>query len=638
MTFKPLEIQDCQNIAKAFERGMAYSVTEESVYAMIAPLLTGIRAQSSSVYKQLQLGDASSGQNTIRQKLLDSQGNQTVGPLGEGQSGLNFNNMDKADVDDQGITSEILGNFFPSVAPPEEYPNTPPGEGIEGGLPANIAGGLFNSECIPCGQRLNMLGELNPAKFLDMGKDYIMNWINWLTQQLQQLMQLTKIFTGAEEYIDLCALIKWMSDFICIPDLQRMLSVLMALMSRVSFELGGIIDIILGLIAPLLAPILSGFVDLLQSYILLIVRPIECIIDSLQDIIRKLDYNILFQNIDSLNKHVSIGSDIPVTASVKIPFLGSEIKYELPATGKAEADFNMLGPVADAIKRKNQEDQEAIENAAAELRAIKASSSNVDGSDPAAVERYNAQKAAAEDKYRRAIDQKTLSELGRINKTIDTTVFNLKSSLFTLIGFLREAAQTIEGFFQDVFDELKKVMGAYVGGGDSFIEQLFKKMSLVKMIAFISAIISAFANGLKCGEDDEDIKIEGFLPQEQGFKIWTDDEGAIHIEEEEKDFTSAIESMVAAAGQAASSLATTDSSKVDSKKQEDEGTRPESEDSRQRLRSLIEFTGDPVLDTQIARTTEALLNPVNVTFRCPLQTRVSQAEKVNKWIEELNSE
>jgi hypothetical protein len=35
MTFKPLELQDCQNIIKAFERGMAYSTDESAVFALI---------------------------------------------------------------------------------------------------------------------------------------------------------------------------------------------------------------------------------------------------------------------------------------------------------------------------------------------------------------------------------------------------------------------------------------------------------------------------------------------------------------------------------------------------------------------------------------------------------------------------
>lgn len=682
MTFKPLELQDCQNIAKAFERSASYCVTEESVFAMMSPLLTGIRTQSSSVFKQIEAGDQQSLQKTTKEKIRETQyaantGTDTsanesgasastqVSPLGEDNSGININNIDKSDENDEGFITKVQGNFFPATAPAGAYPNTPPGEGIAPGLPANIAGGIFNSECIPCGERLNMLGELNPAKFLDMGKLYIENWINWLTEQLNMLFDLIGLFTNTDNFIDLCALLKWLNDFVCVPDLQRILSVLMALMGRVSLESGGVLDIILGLIGPLLTPILSGFVDLLQSYILLIVRPIECIINSIQDIIRKLDYNVLFENIDTLDRHSSIGSDAPVSGSVKIPFLNTDIKYELPATGKTSTDLNLAGPIGSAIKRQNEEDQAVIETAAAELKAIRKAGQDIDAADAGAVERYNVDKAKAEEGYRRAIERRASTDFGRINATADRTVSNMKSALFSLVGMLREAASVVEGFFQDAFDELQKIMGAYIGGGNDFTAQLIKKMGLVQMISFISAVISAFANGIKCGDDKDDLKIEGFLPKEQGFKIWTDDQGSIHIQEDDGDFTEAVDAMVDAAGIAASNLidtgqpSTTDPTSNDNRdgtgnkgsgpgtsdfaavrrtKDKEKGQTANSSDSRQRLKSLIEFTGDPVLDTQIARVTEALVTQVNAVFRCPLQTDVAQAEQVNKWIRELNSE
>lgn len=635
MTFKPLELQDCQNIAKAFERGASYCVTEESVFSMMAPLLTGIRTQSSSILSQVEAGDATAASKSNKSKIRETQSSTDTSPLGDEGSGINTNNMDKSDEDDEGFITKIHGNFFPATAPADAYPNTAPGEGIEPGLPANIAGGIFNSECIPCGTRLNMLGELNPSKFLDRNKEYLDNWIHWLTQQLDMLMSLSKLFSNTDNFTDLCSLLKWLNDYICVIDLQRILSVLMASMSRNSLEFGGVLDIIMGLIGPLLTPLLSGFVDLLQSYILLIVRPIECIIESIQDIIRKLDYNVLFQNIDSLDKHVSVGSDVSVSGSIKIPFVDTEIKYELPPSGKIEGEINMLGGVGTAIKRQNEKEQEAVENAASELRAIRKQNKNIDGNNVSAVERYNKDKAKAEQKYREALENRSSSRLGRLNNNIDNTVTNAKSALFSLLGMLREAVATVEGFFQDVYDELQKIMGAYIGGGGDFVEHLMKKMELVQMISFIAAVIDAFANGIKCGDDEEDLKIEGFLPKDQDLNIWTDNLGIIHIEEGDDNFIEAIEAMVEAVGADSSDI--TDPRIVRKEKNKDKGQAPNSDNSRQKLKSLIEFTGDPVLDTQISRITETLVTQVNVTFKCPLQTDTAQAEQVNQWIKELNS-
>jgi len=50
---------------------------------------------------------------------------------------------------------------------------------------------------------------------------------------------------------------------------------------------------------------------------------------------------------------------------------------------------------------------------------------------------------------------------------------------------------------------------------------------------------------------------------------------------------------------------------------------------------LVKYTGNPVLDSSISKTVNALTTPVNVTFRCSLQTSVANAEQVNKWISEL---
>ena len=65
---------------------------------------------------------------------------------------------------------------------------------------------------------------------LDLKADiggYLNHWKQWLKNHYQNLLSLINIFNGSDRYIDLCALLKFLKDFICIPDLARMLSVLM---------------------------------------------------------------------------------------------------------------------------------------------------------------------------------------------------------------------------------------------------------------------------------------------------------------------------------------------------------------------------------------------------------------------------
>lgn len=623
MAFEQTAVVDCSIITRTFERAAAFAVTEESVFAMMTPILQTTRTQSTGIIGQIENNEALSSPQTSDQKTKDQEG----GTAGLGTSNaINLKNLDKADEEDDGFLEDLKGNFFPG--------STGQVEGTGNLIDAEVFGNIFNSECIPCGDRLNMLGELDLKSGLN---DYLDHWKQWLINHFQNLLGMLNVFNGADRYIDLCALLKFLKDFICVPDLARMLSALMALMSQTSFEFNGIFDLIMSLVAPLTQPFLSNFVDMLQRYILMIIKPIECIIDSIQAIITKLDYNILFQNIDNLDRHVSLGRrQGPVVGTTgenlsKLPFVDVEVDLHQGPTRAFEEDFNSLNTATGGqIKRKNAEDQAEVEAAADELRAVQAAGSKVDGSDPEAVERHNEQQSAARERYRDAVEERNLSELGQINKRLEDFQTGFKSSIYTLIGFLRKAAESVEGFFQDLFDELKKIMGEYFGGSGGFIQMLTEKFVLVQMISWIAAIIKAFSSNLHCDDDEEDIKIERLIPQSQGTFVWTDDEGNVHIEEDPATIDTAIEETVRAMGIQAPG--------GPSQQDLDKGVEPTEQSARQKLKSLIEFTGDPVLDASIARATEALVTPVNVTFKCPLQTTVKQAEQVNTWIREINAQ
>lgn len=629
---------DCIIISKKFERAAAYAVTEESVFAMMTPLLTTTRIQSQAFITQTETSETLSTPTSTQQALTARSATApnavVLNPLGDEIQSPNLRNLDKAQEGDEGFFTRIAGNFFPP----------------EGNL--NDLGGAFNSKCIPCGFRLDNWGQLIEATFtspLGGMSEYLQMWDKWLSEHLKQLMDLINMFTNMDRFVDMCALIRFLNDFVCIPDLQRMLSALMALMSRTSFEFNGIFDLILQLIGPLLAPFLSGIVGTLQQYILMIIQPLECIIDAIQNIMSKLDYNILFQNIESLDKHISLGpkkgARLPGTFNdanekkfrkedprgpIKVPFIDAEIPRRDIVDDERfiEVDFNLAGPIGTAIKSENASNQAAVEQAAEELAAIRRAGRNIDGSDAAAVATQRGKEQKAKESYKASIEKRDLSVIGRTNKQIDETVAGLKSSLMMMIGFLREAAQAVEAFFNDIFIELKKLMGEYLGGSGGFIAQLVKKLAMVQLIGLIASIIAAFQNGVNCSNENEDIKVENFLPIQQGMKIWTDDQGNIHIEENPDDIDAAVDEMVKAFGVEPAQTAA-------QAKEIDRGTGPST--SRQKLNSLIEFTGDPILDTQIARATEQLVTPIRAVFKCPLQTSVAQTEQVNKWVSELNT-
>ncbi len=607
---KTLKICDCMTIQKAFEKSASYAVSEQAVFAMMTPILTPMRSQSAALVNQMDDSDA-------------------VLPFSS-----NFMNATDATEDDEPYFTKLKGNWFP--------------EGEE-------VNAFFDSSCIPCGFRLDSVGQLISANFEAFGKSILEHWKTWLLAYLRQLQQLLNFFDMGSQYIDYCALIEFFTNFMCVPDLQRMLSALMALMSKVSFEFGGLLDLILGLIAPLLQPFLSGMVDILTKYIMMIIKPIECIINSIQQMIRKLDYNVLFQNIDSLDKHIGIGrrrgdqvgvggestseafqelQKIPIVG-VHIPDVDARGAYELhKGPGRAfEADFNMMGPAADWIKAENARNQAAVETAAEELSALRRA--GPDGSSSRELDRHSKQVDEKKKALADAKDERDLSELGEINKSITGTVTALKSSLFELIGMLKDATTAVEEFFNKLFDELKKIMGEFIGGSGGMASMLMQKMAIVQMISLLASLIKFMQKGLKCKDNEDEsvkidrVKIDSVLSL-QGMKAWTDEEGNVHIEEDLEVMTKAIEEAVKAIGTTPSMTGAPGAQKPDRGLAADE--------PMQKLKSLIEFTGDPVLDTEIARTTEALITPVKVAFKCPLQTTVQQADQVNKWIASLDKE
>lgn len=643
MAVEETEIVDNLTVIKHFERSAVYSNTAEATAAMYTPLLSTARVQSTS-FSNLLANDKnlSSKQSALKVSSGDLQSQGIPAPI------ANLSNLDKGEKDTDPILSRMRKHIKP---PPGEGETESNGKWIN----AETAGNLFNSKCIPCGDRLNALGELDWKKIKGDISNYFKHWKEWLLAHLKNILNMVTSLFGGSKYIDLCAFIEWLKQFVCVPDIARILSVLMALVGFINFDINIVFDLVLQLAAPLLQPILSQFVNLLQQYILLIVRPIECIIESLQSILAKLDYNVLFKNIESLDKSISFGRKTGETVDTTgqnltkakeilgyVPVIGVPLRNVPPievdlhsGPRKYEADFNLLGPVGGAIKQKNQEDQQALNEAAAQLRAVEAAASDVNVADREAVANYNEQLKKARENYKNAQDEKDLSEVGELNKTLGSALTGIRSFVQSIVGYLREGAQRIEAFFKSIFDELKKIMGEFFGGGGSMIQLLVEKSAIIQIVAIVTQLLGLLTGLKNCNSEKEKNDImKTFGSKQMDMKIWQDEEGQFHIETDPEVINQAIDKTVSILGKKpigtdSRTLASNDKAK---------GIDPGNLTARQKLQSLIEFTGNPVLDSEISRVTEALTTPVNLVFKCPLQTSVSQAEQVNTWIKQLQTE
>jgi len=649
MAFPATNLIDCLQIAKKFERGAIYATNEASVFAMLGPVLDTTRIQTTSFVEQLDAEDAISVPQGAQERLSSAQSplGATANILGDESTASVARNIDKADDKDEAFLQTLAGNF-----------------GLTDDAGNFNVNGVFDSECIPCGFRFDNLDALGAEIGAGVGgglSAYLQFWQQLLRNQWEQLQAMLQMFTNTDPFIDLCALIKFLTEFMCVPDIARMLSALMALMSKVSFEFGGVFDLILQLIGPLMSSFLSNIVSTIERYVMMVIRPLECIIDSIQALLAKLDYNILFTNIDSLDKQIDMGgprrgAKLPGNAEnerrlrkedprgdftfrldkprldssePKVPWIDGQIPRRDIAGGDRflEADFNLAGPLSTAIDGENARNQEAVEVATEELRAIRRAARNVDGSDPEAIRKQRDRERAGQEKLDAAVEKRDLTYIGRTNAAIDRGVAGLKSSLIMIIGYMREAVASVEAFFDFLFDEFKKLMGEYVGGSGGLVGDLIGKLALSQLIGIVTQIYKAILSGSVCPEDANDIKVENWVPEQSGMTLWTEDDGTIHIEGDDQEIRDAMENLVQAIGATPPETPTA--------AEKDKGGTPV--DPGQQLKGLVEFTGDPVLDSEIARMTEQLVTPVNVTFKCPLQTSVAQSEQVNQWIREVNT-
>jgi len=597
----PVQFQDCQIITKTYKHGCHSCLTRASAFAPLISDLSFIRTMSNTIAKQMESYEESSWKPTSdeTEQIVDVKENETVS-LGD-------------------AVGDTVGSMFTKIG--------------DSFVPGGDFSKILDSDCIPCGVRLKFLEELSlEAVAESIGGELLSIMEAWLDRALSQIRNIIEMFKNLDQYADLCAFFNFFKNFICIPDLYRILAVLSALMMDLSFELNGIIDLAIGLIAPIFVPFLTNILDSLMKYIMLIIKPIECIIDSIQNMLSKLDYNVFFQNIDRIkvgfgpkqgdpSRPVEWGSTIrakEVEASETLGF-----KPQLPYFGALSVqDPNFSGEdyrsrAVEFNLDPYQEEDARIRKAEAELEKIRKASVSVDGSDAAAIEKYKEQEKEATEEYNDAVRDRNLSTIGKVNQDLEKFQKGLKSSFLQLVNFLREACLKIDAIFTSLLDEFKKLLGEFVGGTGLYIDFTAKKLAILQIIAFIKAIIEASKEGINC--DNEHEEIDAFLsnlPADRNFKLWTDEEGNINIEEDISGIGDAIDEVA--------KVRNKDFNEADS--------------PMKKLSSLIEYTGDEVLDINISQTAELLTKVSKVTLGCQMLTTVANAKKVNQWIEELSGE
>jgi len=251
--FNSISFQDCMTIVSAYERMCHSSATEESIFAPISHVIQGTKYWAKS-----------------NSELFSSR--------------LQGSNIVQSDSDNKiKIRSEspATENTFQSILQSQSFE-----EALQ----------TIKDDCIPCDERIKLSLENLPTQAtLDL-------YFADIKARIGMLSDLDKLLGDIEVFKDICPLLEVL-NFMCIPDLQRLISILMASIMKVNVSLLDLFGLIIALIMPLVMPMLSGLVHMLDQFSVLVISPVDCMLDVMLEQLNKLNVGgITQQQIDELKE------------------------------------------------------------------------------------------------------------------------------------------------------------------------------------------------------------------------------------------------------------------------------------------------------------------------------------------------
>lgn len=254
-------MQDCAMIAKMYERGAHYTPTEAAVFAPLQRSVSNAKILSKKMAQTMQRY-----LNAPEQSPAD-QSKELIASAAE--QGLDLNDSGGGAATDQSQLQNLrVGD--------EDQPTQ--GDNFGDKLLS------WAKDCIPCLERPDGWLQMQPN--LDLLNTMEVS----LRGSLGNLMRIGSMLKNFDLFGDLCALLN-MFDFICIPDLQRILAAIMAFLAFEIPSFEGLLNFIQALICPIFAPILAGLSGLLDQFVLLVTNPLTCIIDAINAQLSKLKFD-----------------------------------------------------------------------------------------------------------------------------------------------------------------------------------------------------------------------------------------------------------------------------------------------------------------------------------------------------------
>lgn len=146
--------------------------------------------------------------------------------------------------------------------------------------------GIFQNtileECIPCDLRLTNLDGLSISADIDAS-------LGDLIKKYQELAdKMDALFTNTDIADDLCSICNFL-DFHCLPDLFAITAMLSALLTKNSDLMFNLDGAFMQFIGPFFSPLLNGLTGILDQYSKMIMRPVDCVLNSLDTQLSKID-------------------------------------------------------------------------------------------------------------------------------------------------------------------------------------------------------------------------------------------------------------------------------------------------------------------------------------------------------------
>ena len=251
MAISPTCVADCATIIKHFERHMLSAPTEASILGALTPQLAAIQINGKSA--------ASNLKNLVDPPVASQVLNAFATKASTGQ-----------------VVSSAIQNDFEQTASVTKSVDIDNWQ-------------EWLKSCIPCDLRiefrLELIGKLDDSLLAILEE--------MLNQYLKQIAFILNLLNATDVYGDVCPLLFAMQD-ICIPDLQRILSLLASILYRMSVRKLQAVDLLKLLLIPLFQPLFLGILGLLHQYKTLITDPLVCVSASINTQLGKLKTGSIF--------------------------------------------------------------------------------------------------------------------------------------------------------------------------------------------------------------------------------------------------------------------------------------------------------------------------------------------------------